>query len=384
MISNQKRKFSLPSGSIYLNGAYMSPLLKDVEKVGVAGIKRKRDPSRISSEDFFTDAIKLRKEFAKLINTREHERVAIIPSASYGLANAARNMVINRQDNIIVAGEQFPSNVFSWMRLCEENGSQLKIVKPPESLTEHGKVWNEKILEAIDKKTRLVAVGHVHWAYGTKFDLLEIRKRTREVGALLVIDGTQSVGALPFDVSKIQPDALVCAGYKWLLGPYSIGVAYYGDYFDHGTPIEENWINRQLSEDFTRLVNYQTGYQPGALRYDVGERSNFTLTPMLTAAMQQINHWKPENIQAYCAKISRDSIDQLRGAGFWVEEEPFRANHLFGVRLPKGTDLEKIKRGLNRYKISVSFRGDAIRVSPNVYNSEADLKKLVKALTAFE
>jgi selenocysteine lyase/cysteine desulfurase len=175
---------------------------------------------------------------------------------------------------------------------------------------------------------------------------------------------------------------LVCAGYKWLLGPYAIGLAYYGSHFDAGKPIEENWINRKLSEDFTSLVQYQNEYQPGALRYEVGERSNFILTPMMTAALKQINRWKPENIQSYCAKISQEPIAQLRNAGFWVEDENFRSSHLFGVRLPKASDFEKIKRNLKKNKISVSFRGDSIRVSPNVYNTENDLIKLVKTLTA--
>src|SRR5882757_4362335 len=109
MISIQKKKFSLAPGSIYLNGAYMSPLLKEVEKAGMAGIKRKRDPSFLPPEDFFVGSLKLRKEFAKLINAKEHERVAMIPSASYGLANVARNIKISRQDNVIVTEEQFPS-----------------------------------------------------------------------------------------------------------------------------------------------------------------------------------------------------------------------------------------------------------------------------------
>ncbi len=382
MLLIQKKKFTLPSGYVYLNGSYMSPLLKAVEKAGVEGIKQKRNPADLPPSDFFTGSKKLRTEFAKLISTKEANRVVIIPSASYGLANVAANIKIDRSQNVIIAAEQFPSNVYPWVRLCEESGAQLKTVKPPETLIDRGKIWNERILEAIDKNTKLVALGHVHWADGTKFDLLEIRKRTRDVGALLVIDGTQSVGALPFEVSKIQPDALVCGGYKWLLGPYSIGLAYYGNYFDHGKPIEENWINRKLSEDFSSLVIYQNEYQPGALRYEVGERSNFILTPMMIAALQQINQWKPKNIQHYCREITHTPIQQLRQAGFWVEDENYRAHHLFGVRLPKGADLEKIKVRLKKNKISVSFRGDAIRVSPNVYNSKSDVMKLVSVLTA--
>jgi len=359
----------------------MSPLLKEVEKAGIEGIKGKRNPSNLSPGDFFKNSIKLRGEFAKLINVKEIDRIVTIPSVSYGLANIAANLTIGRGQNVVVAAEQFPSNVYPWIRPCEENGAQLKMIKPPELLVDRGKIWNERILEAIDKSTKLVALGHVHWADGTKFNLTDIRKRTHEVGALLVIDGTQSVGALPFDVSKIQPDALVCAGYKWLLGPYSFGLAYYGEYFDNGKPIEENWINRKLSEDFTRLVDYQEEYQPGALRFEVGEHSNFILVPMMTTALKQVNQWSPENIQAYCEKISREPIHQLRKSGFWVEDESHRGHHLYGVRLPRGTDLVKIKLRLKKNKISVSVRGDAIRVSPNVYNSESDVMRLVKVLT---
>jgi selenocysteine lyase/cysteine desulfurase len=382
MISHQKKKFSLPTGSIYLNGAYMSPLLKEAERAGIKGIKTKKNPAELTAEDFFTGSKKLRAEFAKLINAKEQERIAVIPSASYGLASVAKNIKFDSSHNVILAAEQFPSNVYAWMRLCEENKAELRTVKPPVSLKERGKIWNQRILEAIDKNTKLVALGHVHWADGTKFDLLEIRKRTRDVGALLIIDGTQSVGALPFDVNKIKPDALVCAGYKWLLGPYSIGLAYYGAYFDGGTPIEESWINRKLSENFAGLVNYQREYQPTALRYEMGERSNFILTPMMTVALKQINQWKPENIQKYCAKISREPIQQLRDAGFWIEDEGFRGHHLFGIRFHQKVDLEKIKLRLKKNKISVSVRGDAIRISPNVYNTENDLLKLVKVLTS--
>lgn len=212
------------------------------------------------------------------------------------------------------------------------------------------------------------------------FDLIAIRKRANEVGALLIIDGTQSVGALPFDVEKVHPDALICAGYKWLLGPYSIGLAYYGEYFDEGKPVEENWINRKNSENFTGLVNYETNYQSGALRYEVGEHSNFMLVPMLLKALEQLNMWKPENIQEYCRAITKRTIDELVEMGFWIEDEAYRTSHLFGIRLPLELELQKVKEHLLKEKIYVSYRGDAIRISPNVYNTKDDLKKLLTTL----
>jgi len=132
---------------------------------------------------------------------------------------------------------------------------------------------------------------------------------------------------------------------------------------------------------FAALVLYQEAYQPVALRYEVGEHSNFILVPMMLAALKQINKWKPENIQEYCARITRKPIELLREGGFWIEDENYRGHHLFGIRLPKHADIGKIKQQLQKNKISVSVRGDALRVSPNIYNSESDLMKLVKVLT---
>lgn len=273
MLTPKRSQFTLPPQVTYLNCAYMSPLLKVVEKEGIKALRRKRNPAQISPHDFFTDTELLRPEFAKLINVKDSSRIVTIPSVSYGMATVAKNLGIKKDQHIIVANEQFPSNYYVWQSLCDETGASIKSVSPPTDFNDRGKRWNEKILEAINTNTRAVAIGHVHWADGTRFDLEAIRKRTTEVGALLIVDGTQSVGAMPFDVQKIKPDALICAAYKWLLGPYSTGLAYYGEYFDNGKPIEESWMNRLYSEDFAGLVNYQAAYHPGMLRYEVDRKS---------------------------------------------------------------------------------------------------------------
>ena len=380
MFTSKRAKFTLPPQITYLNCAYMAPLLKSVEKEGIKGLRKKRNPTHVSPQDFFTDTEVLRQEYAKLIHANNPSRIVVIPSVSYGMATVAKNINIKKDQHIIVASEQFPSNYYPWQSLSEETGASLKSVAPPEGFTNRGKQWNEKILDAINTNTRAVAIGNVHWADGTRFDLEAIRKRTTEVGALLIIDGTQSVGAMPFDVETVKPDALICAGYKWLLGPYSIGLAYYGEYFDQGKPIEENWINRLNSEDFASLINYQTNYQSGSLRYEVGEHSNFILVPMLLKAVQQLNNWGVTHIQEYCASISEERIVLLREKGFVIEDNAWRGAHLFGVRLPAGADLEKVKANLLTHKIYVSVRGNSIRIAPNVYNTESDFKKLTKVL----
>ncbi len=364
----------------YLNCAYMSPILKSVEQAGIEGILAKRNPFTITPHDFFAETERLRESFAHLINAKDPNRVVIIPSVSYGIATAAKNLNLTKGQKIIVLAEQFPSNYYSWKRLCDEAGATLQVVSATD-IQNRGESWNKAIIEAIDNQTAAVAMAHVHWADGTLYDLVAIRQATRLVGAKLIIDGTQSVGALPFDVQQIQPDALICAGYKWLLGPYSIGLAYFGPEFDNGVPLEENWINRFESEDFAGLVNYNNHYQPGALRYEVGEHSNFILLPMLAEAIHQINEWQPLRIQQYCEALFADALPVLQKHGYTIEDPRFRSHHLFGIRLQKAEQMEKIKAALATNKISVSIRGTAIRVAPHVYNDVNEVDKLVTVLT---
>lgn len=380
MLRCKRNKFTLPPSVTYLNCAYMSPLLKAVEKAGINGLRAKRNPALISPEDFFTESDNLREAFARLIHAPKPEQVVIIPSVSYGMANVTRNLRLARGENVVLAARQFPSNFYPWQRLCHETGAELRVVAPPETLINRGRLWNERLLESIDASTRVVAIAPVHWADGTRFDLAALRQRTHEVNALLIIDGTQAVGAMPFDVMHFRPDALICAGYKWLFGPYGIGLAYYSEYFDNGTPVEENWINRVESHDFTNLVNYRNAYRPGALRYEVGEHSNFILVPMMLRAIQQLNNWKPEQIEAYCRHITQVSLNVLKQQGFWIEDDAWRGAHLFGIGVPPGTDMEKVKAHLLRHKIYVSYRGDFIRVSVNVYNREEDMNRFVREL----
>lgn len=379
MFTAQKSLFNLDAQITYLNCAYMAPLLKSVEQAGILGIQRKREPYRVSPADFFYQPNELRQEFAGLINAPA-SRIAIVPSVSYGMAIVAKNLQIGKGENIIIAAEQFPSNVYPWLNLAQEKGAEIKIISPPDTTENRGKIWNESILNAIDTKTRLVATGNVHWADGTKFDLAQIRTRTREVGSLLAIDGTQSVGALPLDVQKIQPDFLVCAGYKWLMGPYGIGLAYISEYFDEGKPLEENWINRLGSENFNQLVNYVSEYEPHAMRYEMGERSNFITVPMMLTALQQINAWEPENIQSYCRNLTKESINLLQNRGFWIEDEAYRSSHLFGIRLPKHLSMTDVQAKLQANQVFVSIRGNAIRVAPHIYNDSTDMAKLVNCL----
>jgi len=378
MLKIQKDKFKIPENVTYLNGAYMSPTLKSVEKIGHEAITQKCFPYEVGAKDFFIHSENLRKQFASFIEAQDYHNIAIIPSVSYGMANVANNIKLKSDDEIIIADEQFPSNVYAWQKVAQKNNASIKIIKPPASNEKRGEIWNQKILNAINDKTKVVTLGPLHWADGTIFDLKAIREKSTAYKALLIIDGSQSIGALPFSVKEIEPDALIVVAYKWLLGPYSFGMAYYSDYFNDGEPIENNWINRFNSEDFSGLVNYESRYQPKAGRYNMGEYSNFVNTPMLAKSLEQLQEWNPQQIQEYCHQISKKAINQLRNLGCFIEEDTYRAKHLFGVYLPKHIDLDKLKTRFKEQHIFVSFRGEAIRVSCNVYNDQGDFEKFVR------
>lgn len=384
-LTNQKQLFSIEEGITYLNGAAYSPTLKSSVLCGIEGINLKAiTPFKISGKDHFTLPEKVQKLFSQLVNITDYQRVVVISAASYGMAIVANNIHrlpnLSSKKHIIQIQDEFPNNVYAFDRVCQTHNFTYKTITKPEVLEHRGKLWNEHILEGITAETAMVVMPHIHWIYGVKFDLECISKRCKEVGALFIIDGTQSVGALDFDVEKIQPDALICAGYKWLLGPYSIGLAYLGEFFDEGVPVEESWMHRAESDNFAKLIRYERAYRPKAQRYNMGEHSNFILMPMLEDSLTQILDWGVENIQNYTKIITQKPIKAIQELGCWLEDETYRANHLLGISLPQNIDNQAFTDKLLTKKIIISNRGVAIRVSQNVYNTEDDLWALVEIL----
>lgn len=378
--SNQKNLFDLPEAICYLNTASLSPSFKAVEAAGIAAVLQKSRPYSIPSSDFFEPVIELKKRFSKLVEVDDYERIALLSSVSYGIATVTNNIILNPGDSVVLLQEQFPSNYYSWKKLTDKFQAKLKIVALPKTRINRGKLWNEAILEAIDSSTAVVAMGNIHWSSGAVFDLVAIRAKTRQHNALLIIDGSQSIGALPFSVKDLQPDALICAGYKWLFGPYGCAYAYYGPYFDEGEPLEENWTNRLDSQTSNDLTNYQHAYKPLANRYIMGESGSFIHVKMQLEALNQVILWTPQAVQEYCKEISKNSVNELRNLGCYIEEDNYRSHHLFGLELPKSVNLKQFKKALLDHNIFVSFRGNYVRLSCHLFNTSRDFEKFTACL----
>ncbi len=364
----------MPDDITYLNCAYLSPLLRDVRRAAEAGMATRSKPWDIHPEKFFKDVELSRTLFAQLING-DSDGVALIPAVSYGAAVAATNLPVKAGQKILVMEGQFPSNYLVWWELAKAKGAEVEIVPFPKEYE-----WTESFLSRIDEKTAIVALEPCHWTNGSLVDLKKVGEKARSVGAGFVIDASQAVGAMPFDVKDLQPDFLLTVGYKWLLGPNGLGFLYAHPKRRQGSPLEFNWMNRKGSEDFSKLCDYQAEYQIGARRYDVGERSNFLNVPMLNAALQKLLSWGISNIES----TARELTELVGKEAIKRDIEPVpqgkHAAHLIGLRM-KGS-VKEIAARLAQEKIYVSARGSSIRISAHIYNNSQDIERLFRVIDA--
>ena len=372
-LGDQRDLFEMPEDVSYLNCAYMGPQLREAREIGERAVARKSRPWEVTPGDFFEDVETARGLFARLVGG-EADGVAIIPSVSYGIAVAATNVTVKEGEEILILEDQFPSNVYTWRELAEKRGAKLITVPRPEDYD-----WTRAVLDLIDDRTAVVAVPNCHWTDGSLLDLVRIGRGAREAGAALVVDGIQSLGAWPFDVSEVRPDFLMASSYKWLLGPYGCGFMHVGAAYREGTPLEHNWINRRGSEDFSRLVDYTNDFGPGARRYDVGERSNFILLPMAIAALRRILSWGVGNVSETIGELTDLVEAGAEDLGVQTVPREKRARHMTGLKLGPDAPGDLAAR-LAAQNVFVSVRGGSVRVSPHLYNTEADVGRLFAAL----
>jgi selenocysteine lyase/cysteine desulfurase len=231
----QRHLFEIPDEVVYLNCANLSPQLRSVTAAGLDSVAAKISPWKIKPPDWFSGAEALRGLAAKVVGANA-ESIALVPSVSYGIAIAAANVPVGRGQSIVLLHEEYPSNYYAWKELARRQDADIRIVRRAGDGT-----WTQAVIEAIDDRTAVVSVPNCHWTDGSLIDLERVSEKVRSVGASLVIDASQSLGAYPLDIGKVQPDFLVSVGYKWLLGPYALGYLYAAPKWqESGKPIENS------------------------------------------------------------------------------------------------------------------------------------------------
>jgi selenocysteine lyase/cysteine desulfurase len=371
LIPCQRALFDIPEGVAYFDCAKMSPLSREAIAAGRRGLERKAHPWDVRAEHFFDESDEVRALFARLIGAAADD-VAIVPSVSYAMATVMANVPVAAGQKIVTLAEDFPSGILASRALAERAEARVvSVARPAEG------DWSAAILEAIDGGTALVVAPHAHWVCGTMIDVEAIGRRCRSVGAALVLDTTQSCGALPLDLAAVDPDYLVATSYKWLLGPYSLGFLYVAPRHQKGRPLEEAWIVRRNAHDFRSLSDYEESFAPGARRFDMGERANFALLPVAGTAIGQLLGWGVDNVAETLGAQTAALEGRLAERG--VTARPGRAPHFLSARFPDGLP-QGIEERLAAADVHVSLRGEWMRITPHLYNDEADAERLLAAL----
>jgi selenocysteine lyase/cysteine desulfurase len=344
-----------------------------VRAAAEAALERRAAPWTIGAADWFSDVERLRGLFARVIGA-DPDGVALIPATSYGMAVAAANLEARPGDRVVVIDEEYPSGIYTWRAFARRTGAELITVR-----REAGRSWTEAILDALDERVRILSVPNVHWTNGALVDLDRVCARAHELDAAIVLDVSQSAGAMPLDVEALRPDFLISVGYKWLFGPLGVAYMYLDERHRGGDPIEHNWINRAGSEDFAGLVEYTDEFQPGARRFDVGARTNFMLVPTAIAALEQVLEWSVERIGPTLAEVTGGIERSARERGLEAIPAGDRGPHMIGIGLPD-TPADELVSALAARDVYAGVRSSWLRVAPHLHTTDADVERLFAAL----
>lgn len=353
-----RASFELPEDVVWLNGAQMSPLHKRARAAAEQAILRKTQPWRGRPASYFPELETARARFGALAGVAP-DCVAMVPSCSYAMATAAQNLAVSPGGRIVTQAGQFPSNSLIWRRKADEAGATFTAVgRDPD--TEGA----DALVAAIDARTEIVACDPLFWSDGARLDIQRVARRTREVGAALVLDLTQTLGAAPLDLSAVDPDFAACPTYKWLLGPYGQGFLYVAERHHQGRPLEES--------DGARERGVGGGYLPGARRFDMGEKAHFHLTPVTIAGLELVLEAGVAAIGDGVRPIAARLADGLAARGWRTPPDHLRSCHILGARPPLGVDPQRVANALEAAGVYVSARDGGLRLSPHLWISPAD------------
>jgi selenocysteine lyase/cysteine desulfurase len=330
----------------------------------MAGHLARRD--ELACEDFldwFDDADRIRGVIARLIHCHA-EDIAFIPNAATALALLLGGLDWQPGDRIVTLRDEFPNNLYH-PALLKRYG-----VEPVETSWPH-------FYNAITARTRLVVVSEVNYTNGFRPPLGEISRFLRERNVLLYVDGTQSVGALEFDVSAVEPDLLAVHGYKWLLSPNGAGFMYVSPHLRER--LEPHVVGWRSHRDWRRVDSLHHGapeFKSEAEKYE-GGMLTFPVIYAMSASVEMMLEIGPAVIERRVLELvdlTRATLRRL-GARLPCDESPHFDSPIVAARL-EGRDASHIASRLRARNILISARHGNLRVSTHFYNNEEDLERL--------
>lgn len=332
---------------------------------------------------------RVRRAVATLLGVEAGE-IALVRSTTEGLNAVAAAIPWERGDNVVITDQEYPANAIPWYHQARRHGLEVRVVRSRD--------WRlpvDAFAEAVDRRTRVVAVSHVQFASGFRVDLAGLAELVRAHGALLVVDAIQSVGAIGVHPRELGVDVLACGGYKWLCGPEGTGFLYVRRGlaeelvpaqigFPHITHADRRSLWDALCGGDTWVRDF-SGYAGGARRFD-GVGLNPGLLSAFAAAVEFFLELGPGWIEARVLGLSGALMGELSRRGYDVIT-PEGAGERAGIVLVRGPwDLSgpearaAAERHFLSHGVKVHVRAGGIRISTHFFNTEEDIARFLTAL----
>ena len=392
MLASQRDLFEIPRNVCYLNSASYSPLPLRTQEAGRAAVGRKGTPWTLDAAFANHQYERARLAAAALIHADPAD-IALIPSISYGVATAAKLVTIARGTRVLVLENDHSSPVLEWQTRAEAQGFVIETIRQP-----HDGDWTSAVLAAIERPgappVGLASISSVHWSDGGRIDLERVGDALRRQGAIFLVDATQSAGVLTMDASRLDPDFVIFPTYKWLLGPYGRAFIYIARRHQDGIPLEQTSFGRRDVRAENDVYFADLRYVPDARRFDMGERDHFISMEMAAIGMEMMAAWGASAIEQRLSMLTERIAEGVRGTGVRVADRHLRAPHILSLGF-EGPGFEGpglgglgckdgmpagLVEGLAAEGIYVAARLRRMRISPHVFNDEADADRFVTAL----
>jgi selenocysteine lyase/cysteine desulfurase len=365
---------------VLLEAANVAPTAKPCYDATAAWQKSLfRNGAAVFNDDHEEQAFEpLRQEASRLLNCRPID-VAGGSSCTELLQSLAWAMMPPKGSNIVGTAACFPSSFYPFIRVAEHTGAGIRLVPHDENFV----TSEESLLALIDENTSIVALSHVEFTSGQLYDIPRIAARAHEMGAKLVVDGSQSVGMVPIDVRQHDhfADAIATTGYKWLCGAFGGAFMYVAPALQHLVP---GLVGFRSHVDMWEPDVARLSYPHGAKRYEFATM-HFGSVLGLARAIELLVDVGMERIWQHDLQLGDYLATQLRqklGAKVTIVSPQGRARSaVVSLRL-QGSSAEVVAAQLQaKFKIKVTNRGPFLRIAPHLYNGSADVNAFVDALS---
>jgi selenocysteine lyase/cysteine desulfurase len=377
MLASQRHLFEMPRDICYLNSASYSPLPSKTLEAGRAAVGRKGAPWTLDAAFANRQHERARAAAAALIQADPAD-IALIPSVSYGVATAAKLCTIARGARVIVLEDDHSSPVLEWRIRADAEGFTVETVRRPDDGD-----WTSAVLAAIERPgappVGLASISSVHWSDGGLIDVDAVAAALKRQNAVFLIDATQSAGVLAMDVARLDPDFVIFPTYKWLLGPYGRAFIYVAKRHQDGLPLEQTSAGRRNVRAENDVYFTDLRYVADARRFDMGERDHFISMEMAAIGMEMLAGWGASAVAQRLASLTERIAEGVRGIGLRISDRRLRAPHILSLSFPNGMPQGLIE-GLATEGVYVAARLGRLRISPHVFNDEADADRIVAVL----